>query len=127
MYRKFLSSYTGVKLGHSNLGKKRYPRLFENRVLRRMLGGGGLKRVEVTKEWRRKMHVEDIYNLYSSPNMTKYCQSVYKIDIRGYVHHSAILTVKNPTRCNSVSVFYYSLFEMKLNMFRAIHRPPSGA
>jgi hypothetical protein len=34
---------------------------------------------------------------------------------------------ENPTRCNSVSKFYYSLFFMKLNMFRATHRPSSGA
>jgi len=34
---------------------------------------------------------------------------------------------KNPTRCNSVSNFYYSPFQMKLNMFRATHRPSSGA
>ena len=33
--------YTGVKLGISDLGKKHYLRVFEDRVLRRMLGGGG--------------------------------------------------------------------------------------
>jgi hypothetical protein len=31
----------------------------------------------------------------------------YKQDVRGFVHHSTILTVKNPTRCNNVSEFYY--------------------
>jgi len=51
----------------------------------------------------------------------------YKLDVRASVHHSTILTEKNPTRCNSVSKFYYSLFYMKLNMFWAIHHPPSGA
>jgi len=33
-----------------------------------------------------------------------------QFDVRGSVHHSTILTVKNPTRCNSVWKFYYSLF-----------------
>ena len=47
--------------------------------------------------------------------------------VRGSVHHSTIITVKNPTRCNSVSKFYHSLFYMKLNMFRATHRPSSWA
>jgi hypothetical protein len=49
------------------------------------------------------------------------------LDVCGTVHHSTILTMKNPTRCNSVSKFYYSLFWMKLDMFRATHRPASGA
>jgi hypothetical protein len=31
-------------------------------------------------------------------------------DVHGSVHHSTILIEKNPTRCNSVSKFYYSLF-----------------
>jgi len=31
---------------------------------------------------------------------------------------------KNPTRCSNVSQFF---IYMKLNMFRAIHRPSSGA
>jgi len=38
-----LSSYKGVKVGIADLGKKHYLRVFENRVLRRMLGGGGEK------------------------------------------------------------------------------------
>jgi hypothetical protein len=38
-------------------------RVFENRVLRRIFG---LKRVEVTGEWR-KLHNEELHNLFSSP------------------------------------------------------------
>ena len=34
---------------------------------------------------------------------------------------------KNPTRCNSVSKFLLFHIYMKLNMFRATHRPSSGA
>jgi hypothetical protein len=38
-------------------------RVFENRVLRRIFGP---KRDEVTGEWR-KLHSEELHNLYSSP------------------------------------------------------------
>jgi hypothetical protein len=38
--------------------------VFKHRVLRRMLGP---KRDEVTGEWR-KLHNEELHNLYSSPN-----------------------------------------------------------
>jgi hypothetical protein len=39
--------------------------VFENRVLRRIYGP---KRDEVTGEWR-KLHNEELYNLYSSPDI----------------------------------------------------------
>jgi hypothetical protein len=39
-------------------------RVFENRVLRRIFGA---KRDEVTGEWR-KLHNEELHNLYSSLN-----------------------------------------------------------
>jgi hypothetical protein len=38
--------------------------MFENRVLRRIIVP---KRDEVTGEWR-KLHSEELHNLYSSPN-----------------------------------------------------------
>jgi hypothetical protein len=40
-------------------------RMFENRVLRRIFG---LKRDEVTGEWR-KLHNEELLDLYSSPSI----------------------------------------------------------
>jgi hypothetical protein len=40
-------------------------RVFENKVLRRIFGP---KRVEVTGEWR-KLHNEELHNLYSSPDI----------------------------------------------------------
>jgi hypothetical protein len=40
-------------------------RVFENRVLRRIFG---LKRDEVTGEWR-KLHNEELHDLYSSPSI----------------------------------------------------------
>jgi hypothetical protein len=42
-------------------------RVFENRVLRRIFGP---KRGEVTGEWR-KLHSEELHNLYSSPSIIK--------------------------------------------------------
>jgi hypothetical protein len=45
--------------------------VFENRVLGRIFG---LKRDEVTGGWR-KMHNEELHNLYSSPNITRMIKS----------------------------------------------------
>jgi len=42
-------------------------RVFENRVLRGILG---LKRDEVTGEWR-KLHNEELNNLHCSPNVVR--------------------------------------------------------
>jgi hypothetical protein len=42
-------------------------RVFENRVLRRTFGP---KRNEVTGEWR-KLHNEELHNLYSSPDIIR--------------------------------------------------------
>jgi hypothetical protein len=44
------------------MGEKRSPRVFENRLLRRIFGP---KRDEVTGEWR-KLHNEELSDLYSS-------------------------------------------------------------
>jgi hypothetical protein len=41
--------------------------VFENRVLRRIFG---LKRDEVTEGWR-KLHNEELHNLYSSPSIIR--------------------------------------------------------
>jgi hypothetical protein len=46
-------------------------RVFENRVLRRIFGP---KRDEVTREWR-KLHNEELHNLYSSPNIIRQVKS----------------------------------------------------
>jgi hypothetical protein len=45
--------------------------VFENRVLRRIYGP---KRDEVTSEWR-KLHNEELQNLYSSPNIIREIKS----------------------------------------------------
>jgi len=46
-------------------------RVFENRVLRRIFGP---KRNEITGEWR-KLHNEELNNLYSSPNILRVIKS----------------------------------------------------
>jgi hypothetical protein len=45
--------------------------VFENRVLRRIFGP---KRDEETGEWR-KMHSEELHNLYSSPDIIRHVKS----------------------------------------------------
>jgi hypothetical protein len=45
--------------------------MFENRVLRRIFGS---KRNEVTGEWR-KLHIEELHNLYSSPDIIRQVKS----------------------------------------------------
>jgi hypothetical protein len=45
--------------------------VFENRVLRRIFGP---KRDEVTRGWR-KLHNEELHNLYSSPNIIRMAKS----------------------------------------------------
>jgi hypothetical protein len=46
-------------------------RVFENRVLRRIFGP---KRDEVTRGWR-KLHNEELHNLYSSPSIIRTMKS----------------------------------------------------
>jgi hypothetical protein len=45
--------------------------VFENRVLRRIFGP---RRDEVTGDWR-KLHNEELHNLYSSPNILRMIKS----------------------------------------------------
>jgi hypothetical protein len=53
------------------LGKDHIQRVFENRVLRRIFGP---KRYEVTGEWR-KLHSEELHNLYSHPDIIRQVKS----------------------------------------------------
>jgi hypothetical protein len=49
------------------LREEQRQRVFENRFLRRIFGP---KRDEVTGEWR-KLHNEELHNLYSSPDIIR--------------------------------------------------------
>ena len=53
------------------LREERRLRVFENRVLRRIFGA---KRDEVTGEWR-KLHDEELNDLYCSPNIDRVIKS----------------------------------------------------
>jgi len=53
------------------LQEKRKLRVYENMVLRRIFGP---RRDEVTGEWRR-LHNEELNNLYSSPNIVRVIKS----------------------------------------------------
>jgi hypothetical protein len=61
----------GMKLGSLTLREQHRLRVFENRVLRRIFGH---KRDEVTRE-RRKLHIAELQNLYSSPAIIRQIKS----------------------------------------------------
>jgi hypothetical protein len=50
------------------LKEEHWLRVFENRVLRRIFG---IKKEEVVWGWRR-LHIEELHNLYASPSIIKY-------------------------------------------------------
>ena len=61
----------GCETWSLTLREERRLRVFENRVLRRAFGP---KRDEVTGEWR-KLHNEELRDLYSSPNIVRVVKS----------------------------------------------------
>jgi hypothetical protein len=69
-----------VKHNIEGLREERRLRVFENRVLRRIFGP---KRNEVTGEWK-KLHNEELNNLYFSPNIVRVIKSG-KMRLAGHV------------------------------------------
>ena len=61
----------GCETWSLTLREERKLRLFENMVLRRIFGP---RRDEVTEEWRR-LHNEELNDLYSSPNIVRVIKS----------------------------------------------------
>jgi hypothetical protein len=62
----------GCETWSLTLRNERRLRVFENRVLKRVFGP---KRDEVTGEWR-KLHTEELSDLYSLPNIVRICISL---------------------------------------------------
>jgi hypothetical protein len=67
---KYIVLY-GCKACSLTLKEEHRLRVFENRVLRRIFGP---RRDEVTADWR-KLHNEELRNLYSSPNVIRMMKS----------------------------------------------------
>jgi hypothetical protein len=61
----------GCETWSLTLREERRLRVFENRVLRRIFGS---KRGKVTWEWR-KVHSEELNDLYCSPNIVRMIKS----------------------------------------------------
>jgi hypothetical protein len=61
----------GCETWYLTLRKEHRLRVFENRVLRRIFVR---KRDEVTGEWR-KLHSEELHNMYSSPDIIRQVKS----------------------------------------------------
>ena len=61
----------GCETWSLTLREERRQRVYENTMLRRIFGP---KRDEVTREWR-KLHNEDLNDLYSSPNIVRMIKS----------------------------------------------------
>ena len=73
LYRTIILPFIsyGCETWSLTLREERRLRVFENRVLRRVFGP---KRDEVTGEWR-KLHNEELNDLYSSPNIVRVIKS----------------------------------------------------
>jgi hypothetical protein len=73
IYRTIILSVvlSGCETWSLTLREERRVRVFENRVLRRILGP---KRDEVTGEWR-KLHNEELNDVYFSPNAVRMIKS----------------------------------------------------
>ena len=61
----------GCEIWSLTLREERKQRMFENMVLRRIFGP---RREQVTGEWRR-LHNEELNDLYSSPNIVRVIKS----------------------------------------------------
>jgi hypothetical protein len=71
--------------------------VFENRVLRRIFGP---RRDEVTEDWR-KLHNEELHNLYSSPNIIRMIKPRWMrwaghVALMGAMRNAYLILVEKP-------------------------------
>jgi hypothetical protein len=71
VYKYYFVVLYGCETWSLTLREEHRPRVFENRVLRRIFGP---RRDKVTGDWR-KLHNEELHNLYSSPNIIRMIKS----------------------------------------------------
>jgi hypothetical protein len=64
-------AFYGCETWSLTLREEHRLRVFENRVLRKIFGP---KRDDVTEEWKR-LHNEELYDVYSSPNIIQVMKS----------------------------------------------------
>ena len=69
---RLLYGSLGIKGLNENFSRRRNALVFENKVLRRIFGP---RRDEVTGDWRR-LHNEELNDLYSSPNIVRVIKSI---------------------------------------------------
>ena len=67
----YIRTHNGCETWSVTLKEERRLRVFENTVLRRMFGP---RRDEVTRDWR-KLHNEELNDLYCSPNILRVIKS----------------------------------------------------
>ena len=79
----------GCQTWSLKLREERRLRVFENRLLRRIFGP---KRDEMTGEWR-KLHNEELNDLYSSPNKVQAIEYLTLRRLMSYIYGAPILDV----------------------------------
>jgi hypothetical protein len=90
-------------------------RVFENRMLRRIFG---LKRDGVMGGWR-KLHSEELHNLYSLPNIIRIIKS-RKMRWAGHVYccNRALVTGRT---CSTINLLYLQLININFRSCIAVY------
>jgi hypothetical protein len=89
-------------------------RVFENRVLRRIFG---LKRDEVT-EGCRKLHYEELHNLYTSPSIIRKLESVHSSEMLVNFYQISMCDILNDNTVHSLPCEHQISHKLRL-IFKA--------
>ena len=74
----------------------------------------------------KAIHIQNCVNYISGVSFVLQPKIQYQFDVRGSVQHSTIHKEKPNTMQQCIKILLFHIY-MKLNMFRATHRPSSGA